>query len=119
MNAILAREENGSQCLKAVFVLAFVFGKDEVHSENVTQKITQLHITKIVTVLDLTLDSKEGEDFPLGTFCLRVVIHACLVISCSDSNKNKLLNTNIIPLLVKELAAFQNNCPGISLCGGG
>lgn len=144
----IARDQRfGSNRLKAIFIISFLIGRREynelakpVSSPNDLQSrrkqltpcvstasetgesfrhIELEDIETIIHVFELTLQGKGGDDYPAGTFCLRLIVKACLTISQSDSNKSLFLSTSIISLLLQVLSMFQGNEAEIPLCGGG
>jgi SLT domain-containing protein len=118
--SLLAIPANGCERLKAMYMIAFLTGKDEQSQQraSVATEYPDL-IPQLVTVLENTLNSVAGADQSLGTFCLRLTINACLVLSISDGNKKLLIQSNLLHLLVRTLRLFVSGGPPINLCGGG
>jgi hypothetical protein len=116
---ILMIESNGCQGLKAMFIVAFLVGRDEQSRSTASL----LHarpdtIDQLVGVLGEVLDKKNGKDYTFGDFCLRVVLQACLAVSVSDSNKQVLVQGSLPSLLVRTLDLFASNSPRLSTSRG-
>jgi hypothetical protein len=118
--ALLAHPENGCERLKAMYIIAFLTGKDEQsrHSASVAVEHPDI-ISQLVSVLENTLNGVGGEGYFHGTFVLRLTINACEVLSISDSNKELLVTSPLVSLLVRALRMFVNDDPPVGLCGGG
>jgi hypothetical protein len=125
VSPIATIESNGCEALKAMFVVAFLVGREESSRADVQQYFRQTTIDQLLTVFESILDLKDGDDYPFGTFCVRVAVQACLVISISDSNKAMLVNSSVLNLLRCTLEQFCANGPvlrganGCSAGGGG
>lgn len=118
--SILSIATNGCESLKALFIVAFLTGRNEVGKRmRSINEICPSIVGQLVDVLERTLNGRSGDDYPLGTFCLKLTINACQVLSVSDSNKGLLVTTPLLQLLVRALQMFQNNEMAIWGCGGG
>jgi hypothetical protein len=119
-SALLVHPDNGCERLKAMYIVAFLTGKDEYsqHKASVAQQHPDI-IAQLVLVLENTLNRVVGKDYQPWTFCLRLTINACQVLSISDGNKELLLKTPLLPLLVRALQMFVDGDPPILFCGGG
>jgi hypothetical protein len=103
-----------------MYIIAFLTGKDE--QSQLRASVAAEHpdiIPQLVAVLENTLNGIGGADHPLGTFCLRLTLNACLVLSISDSNKELLIQSSLLPLLVRAVRMFVDAEPPIECCGGG
>lgn len=111
----------GSDTLRAMMMLVFLLGTEEAESILRSGKfmVTTEHVQKLVAILKTTLHGDHGEDYRLGYFCIPLLVHACLALSQSDSNKVFLLQAQVVKPLTTILEMFDANHSGIPLCGGG
>lgn len=120
MVPILLNHNNRSDGVKAMFVLAFLVGKDDIESSVALLRARPETISSLVVVLQDTLDLKFEGDFDRGTFCLKLIIKAALTLSISDENKKALiLSTPLLYLLKRVIEMYLNNEPEIQDVGGG
>jgi hypothetical protein len=126
--ASVNRNNNPTNSLKALLMLLFLFGNEEAKDASMTspkavsiaqQVVTTDRLKTLIDIFSLTLQCRGGKDFFLGTFCLPLIVDACLVISQSDSNKAALVALGVVPLLTKVLVMYVNNECAIPNCGGG
>ena len=120
MQSIISIKSNGIECLKAMFAIAFITGRDESNKDSKSILCEKPEISAgLVDILSNILDCKGGIDYRLGTFSVRLVLQACLVLSISEDNKKVLVKTPLIQMLVRVLNLFISNSPPIPSCGGG
>ena len=80
----------------------------------------QTVITAIVEIFGLTLQNRGGRDWQKGTFCFPLLLHACMEIARSDTNKPLLLNTKLLKFLYDFLNFFATSGKKeMNICGGG
>eukprot|EP01041_Mallomonas_annulata_P005683 gene5683-11469_t len=104
--------DTSSDGLKALFLLVFLIGKDEVSTTSESESLlhAQPHaLTLLIEVLGNTLNLKETEQYDLSTFGLNVILSACLSLAISDSNKAILVKTPLLTHLITALDQFVNN----------
>jgi DNA-directed RNA polymerase subunit F len=111
----------GSDAVRAVILLVFLLGTEEADSILRSGKymVTAEHVQRLITILQTTLRGEHGEHHRLGYFPISLLMHACLALSQSDSNKIFLIRSHAIVPLTRVLQMFQDTLPQIPLSGGG
>eukprot|EP01041_Mallomonas_annulata_P007896 gene7896-16166_t len=114
-------DDDNIESIKALFICVFLLGSDEIHKGYSTQlsQINPNFIHILIEIYENTLNSKGGNNYPLGIFRLNLIIGAILTISISDANKSDLISSALLPLLARSLEMFVLNTAPIEKCGGG
>ena len=119
---IAAIADNGSVSLRGLFTIAFLVGKQEGTSREASLMTARAHsLDLMLAVFQSVLDIADGTDYDFGQFRLRTMIHACLIMSISDTNKRNLATPTLLTLLMRVLTLFAENKPELikTVQGGG
>lgn len=102
------------QSLTASMAYAFLIGRDEQgpHVEILRKVVI---IQRLVDLLSNTLRKTGGDGYQYGLFRLKVVIHACLELSMSDGNKEKLATPNVRDHLIEVIQNASPNGKGVDV----
>ena len=113
-----------SALLRALFIAVFLVGSEEAKSNIFSAALIKNNPQAVDLLLDVyatALAGQDGADYPAGTFCLALIVHAVSELSSTDDVQSMLLAAkgNVLKMLRLTLQKFAANEPAIYLVGGG